>query len=320
MAYRVLLPQDIAEEGKAWLRERGYELRPGSGVSARELQREIADCDAVLVRTALLSAEVLRAGPRLRVVARHGVGVDNIDLQAAADLGIVVTNGPHSNASSVAEHTLAVMLALARNLLIVDRALREGRFEVRDEVRGVDMEGKVLGVIGLGRIGSRVARMARLGLDMEVIGHDPFLPAERLPEGVSPVGLEELFRRADFVSLHLPATPQTHGLVGGRELAWMKPTAFLVNVARGGVVKEADLLEALRAGRIAGAALDVFAEEPPPRDHPLLALPNVLVTPHTAALTRECAVRMALHAAQGIDEVLSGRPVTWPVPLPPRRA
>ena len=320
MAYRVLLPQDIAAEGKTWLRERGYELRLGSGIDPATLKREIADCDAVLVRTARLPAEVLRAAPRLRVVGRHGVGVDNIDLQAAADLGLAVTYGPQSNASSVAEHTLALLLALAKRLVDLDRALRAGRYEARDEARGVDLAGKVLGLVGLGRIGSRVARMARLGLEMEVLGHDPFLAPERFPEGVRPAGLEELFRRADFVSLHLPATPQTEGLVGGRELGWMKPAAFLVNVARGEVVREEALVEALRAGRIAGAALDVFAEEPLPSGHPLLSLPNVVATPHSAALTRECAVRMALHAALGIDEVLSGRPATWPVPLPPRRA
>ena len=247
------------------------------------------------------------------------MGLDNVDLQAAADLGIVVTYGPQSNAVSVAEHTLALLLALAKRLVELHGALRAGRYGARDELRGVDLAGKVLGLVGLGRIGSRVARLARLALEMEVLGCDPHLAPERFPEGVRPVGLEELLRRSDFVSLHLPSTPQTQGLLGGRELGWMKPGAFLINTARGELVREAELAEALRAGRIAGAALDVFAEEPPPAGHPLLSLPNVVATPHSAALTRECALRMALHAAQGIDEVLSGRPVTWPVPLPPRR-
>ncbi len=319
MAYRVLLPQDIAEEGKAWLRERGYEVRLGSGISEDTLKREIADCEAVLVRTATLTAQVLRAGRRLRVIARHGVGVDNIDLRAAAELGIAVTNAPESNAVSVAEHTLALILALAKNLVPCDRALREGDFGVRDRVRGVDLEGKVLGILGLGRIGRRLARLARLGLEMEVIGHDPFLPGGQASGQVRRVGREELFRLSDVVTLHVPSTPQTKGLVGRRELGWMKPTAFLVNTARGAVVCEADLIEALRAGWIAGAAVDVFAEEPPPRGHPLFGMPNVVVTPHSASLTREGAARMALQAARGIDEVLSGKPVTWPVVLPAGR-
>jgi len=316
MPGRVLLPQNIAEEGKRYLSERGYEIRMGSGHSVETVCREIRDCDALLARLAPVPAAVLEAAPRLKVVSRHGVGFDNVDVERATALGIWVTYAPESNADTVAEHTLALMLALAKNLVPYDRELRRGVFRVRSRLFGTDLAGKRLGVAGLGRIGRRVAAKAA-GLGMEVVACTRSLPGGGLPAGVSRLcGWEQLFRTADFVSLHLPLSPKTEGCVGTRELGWMKPSACLINTARGQLVDEAALVAALEERRIAGAGLDVFAAEPPRADHPLFRLENTVLTAHSAALTRECLVRMAVDAARGIHEVLSRREPTWPVNRP----
>jgi D-3-phosphoglycerate dehydrogenase len=320
---RVLLPQNVAEEGKRYLLERGHEIRMGSGHSLEAMCRDIVDCDALLARLAPVPAQVLEASPRLKVVSRHGVGYDNVDVERATALGIWVTYGPESNAHTVAEHTLALILAAAKNLVPYDRELRRGVFRVRARLFGTDLLGKRLGIVGLGRIGRLVAAKASAGLGMEVVACTRTPDPGGLPPGVARLcGWEELFSTADVVSLHLPLVPETRGCVGGRELGWMKSSAFLINTARGQLVDEAALVEALARGRLAGAGLDVFAQEPPPEDHPLLRLQNVVLTAHSAALTRECLVRMAVDAARGIHEVLSGREPTWSVNRPehPRNA
>lgn len=314
MTFKVLIPQDVAEEGKHYLRERGHELVIGSGISIDVLKEQIRDCDALLARTAPYPGEVLRAGKRLKVIGRHGVGVDNIDLRVADELGIVVTNTPEALASSVAEHVLGLIIALARNLVCLDRAVRQGDFAIRTRLFGVDLAGKTLGVMGLGRIGSCVARKAAAGLDMQVLGYDPYVAEESVPVGVRRVDdWEQMLRAADFVTIHLPLNEKTRGLIGAREFKLMKRTAYLVNTARGDIVNEDELVEALRAEEIAGAALDVYEKEPPAEGDPLFGLENVVLTPHNASLTKECMARMSLHAAIGIDEVLSGREPTWPV-------
>ena len=319
MSYKVLIPQDVAEIGKRYLTERGYEIKMGSGIGVEKLKKDVSDCHAILARTASYPADVLKAGTNLKVISRHGVGVDNIDVETATKLGIFVTNAPESNADSVAEHTTGLILAVAKNLVRCDRETRNGNFEIRYQLPGVDCKGKVLGLVGLGRVGKLVAGKARLGLGMEIIGYDPYISSDSVP-GIEKVEcVEEIFRRADFVSLHIPATEKTKGLVCKAHLELMKPAAFLINAARGGIVNEHDLVEVLRENRIAGAALDVFAEEPPQRDNPLFSLNNVVLTPHNAALTTECMDRMALHAAMGIDEVLSGKQPTWPVNNPGNR-
>jgi D-3-phosphoglycerate dehydrogenase len=316
MSYKVLIPQDISEAGKKYLREKGYEIKMGSGTAVETLKEEVPDCHAIIARTASYPAEVLKAGTNLKVIGRHGVGVDNIDVETATELGIYVTNAPESNAGSVAEHTLGLIIATARHFVQCDAAVRSGNFEIRNQLVGNDIEGKVLGLIGLGRIGRLVARKAKTGLGMKIIGYDPFID----PDSVGDVGLvesiEKVLKTADFISLHLPANEKTIGLIDKERLALMKPTAYLLNIARGGIVKESDLFEALTAKHIAGAALDVFTEEPPNPSNPLFKLDNVTVTPHNAALTRECMDRMALHAARGIHEVLSGGTPTWPVNKP----
>lgn len=316
MGAKILLPQDIAAEGKRYLTERGYEIKMGSGTTVDAIKSDVADCDAILARTAPFPAEVLEAGKRLKVIGRHGVGVDNIDVKRAEELGIWVTYAPESNASSVAEDTIGMIVAVARNYVRCDRELRAGNFEVRNKVQGTDVEGKLLGILGLGRIGRLVARKASLGLGMKVVGFDPFVKKLDGVEIEMAASIDDLVRRSDFISLHVPALPETRKLVDERFLSLMKPNAYLINAARGELVDEAALADALKNGRIAGAGLDVFEQEPPRADHPYFSLPNVLLTPHNAALTKECALRMALHAAMGIDDVLSGRTPQWPVNRP----
>jgi len=317
MGFKVLLPQDIAAEGKQYLLDRGYEIKMGSGISVDILKKEVENCDAILIRTAPVPAEVIRAGKKLKVIARHGVGVDNIDVDAATKLGIYVTNSPLSNANSVAEHVIGLIIALARNMLRCDRELRNGNFQIRNQIEGLDLEGKTLALLGIGRVGSRVARKAALGLEMRVIGYDPYITQSSvIPEVELVSDREYVFTSADFISLHLPSNKQTKGTVGKKEFELMKRTAYLINTARGDIINEAELIEALTEKIIAGAALDVFEQEPPAKDNPLFGFDNVILTPHNAALTKEAKVRMALHAAMGIDEVLSGKKPRWAVNEP----
>jgi len=320
MAYRVLIPQDVAQPGKDFLQEHGYEIKMGSGITADAIARDVADCDAILARTAPYPAAVIEAGKKLRVISRHGVGCDNIDVARAAELGIWVTFAPESNANTVAEHAIGCVMSLARNFIQLDRKTREGQWGVRDTLLGCDLAGKVLGIVGLGKIGRRVAKKAALGLEMKVVGYDPFLKPEQIAEFATPAAsLDEVFSAADFVTLHIPGGPANKGAVGKKQFGRMKKSAFFINAARGDVVVEADLIQALRDGTIAGAAIDVYEKEPPQKDNPLMAMSNVLLTPHNASQTRECMIRMAMHAAQGIHEVLSGKQPTWPVNQPAKR-
>jgi D-3-phosphoglycerate dehydrogenase len=317
MSYKILIPQDIVEEGKKYLRDRGYEIKMGSGATVEAIKKDVVDCDAILARTAPFPREVIEAGPRLKVISRHGVGVDNIDLQAATERGIWVTYAPESNASSVAEYSIGMIIALARNFVRGDHATRTGDWEFRNRVKGADLAGKVLGIVGAGRVGSLVAKKARYGLDMEILVYDPYIKEIKgVPDAKLVTDLEQVFKTADFISLHLPATKETRGLIGKKCFQMMKPTAYLVNAARGDILVEKDLAEVLKSGKIAGAGVDVYDPEPPKPDNPLFALENVILSPHNAALTLECMTRMALHAAMGIDDVLQGRRPKWPVNEP----
>ena len=320
MAYKVLFPQDVAQQGKDYLRERGYEIKTGSGATPEAIATDVVDCDAILARTALFSAKILEAGPKLKVISRHGVGYDNIDVAKATELGIWVTFAPESNANTVAEHTIGCVLTLARNFIHLDRETRAGNWGIRDRLLGTDLSGKVLGILGLGKIGRRVAQKASAGLDMKVLGYDPFLkPAQIAEFATSAASIDEVFGAADFVTVHIPGGASNKGTVGEKQFALMKKTAFFINASRGDVVDEPSLIEALRNGTLAGAAIDVYEKEPLPKDNPLMGMSNVLLTPHNASQTRECMIRMALHAAQGIDEVLSGKRPTWPVNDPAKR-
>jgi D-3-phosphoglycerate dehydrogenase len=315
MAYKIVIPQDITDAGKDFLKAQGYEVAVGSGsMDLDVLKSEVAQADAILARTAPFPAEVIDAAPSLKVIGRHGVGVDNIDVEYCTKKGVWVTYAPESNANSVAEHTLGMLFALARNMVVIDAQTRSGNWEIRNKEKGADLEGKTLGLIGLGRIGTMVAKKAALGADMKVIGFDALIAKDKYPAHVTPCAcVEEVFEQADYVSLHVPSTPQTNGMVDYALISLMKKEACLINCARGEVVNEADLYKALSEGIIKGAALDVFRVEPASAGNPLFTLGNIIVTPHNAALTQESMDRMGLHAAQGIHAALSGQKPQWAV-------
>lgn len=312
---KILVAEPIAEEGIALLRSAPAEVEVGVGLSPRELRQAIGDYDGLVVRSQTrVTAEVIEAGRRLQVIGRAGVGVDNIDMEAATRRGIVVVNAPAGNVVAAAEHTVALMLALARHIPQADADLRAGRWE-RSAFLGVEIRGKVLGIIGLGKVGAEVARRAQ-GLEMKVVAHDPFVTADHAQKlGVELWPFEMVLRTADFLTLHTPLTPATRGLIGAKELALMKPTARLINTARGGIVDEEALYAALQEGRLAGAAVDVFSKEPA-IGNILLRSPRVIATPHLGASTEEAQMRVALDVAEQVVAVLQGRPVRYAVNLP----
>lgn len=316
MSYKVLIPQDIAEEGKTFLLKRGYDIKMGSGTTEADLIRDVADCDAILLRTAAVSRSVLEAGRNLRIVARHGAGYNNVDIDAAGELGIWVTNAPDSTTISVAEFTMGAILAAAKRTFLLSNALKEGDFYYKNSHKGVDLYQKTLGIIGLGRIGKEVAKKASLGFDMRVIAYAPRAAKEMVPDYVTLADWEQVFRESDFISLHVPLNKETNKMVGIKEFEMMKDTSYLINCARGEVVCEADLIEALELNKIAGVFTDVLEQEPPARENPLLTLENAVVTPHMASNTKECMIKMAVQAASQIDLVLSGRMPAWPVNQP----
>lgn len=263
------------------------------------------DAEAVLLSTAYqMGADVIGGAEKLKVISRTGVGVDNVDVKAATAKGVLVLNTPEANSISVAEHTVALIIAISKQLLMYDSELRAGNFKIRRTNRSADIDGKTLGLIGCGRIGRFTADKCRAAFNMQVIGYDPYI--KELPDITLYEDIGEVFGRADYISLHIPLTDETRGMVGEKLLSRMKPTAYIVNTARGGIIDEAALAEALRENRIAGAALDVLELEPPKDDNPLLPLKNVILTPHSAALTKECSARVAHEAALGIRDYLKG--------------
>jgi len=312
---RVLIREPIAAAGVELLRRRfDVDLDQSS-----DLADVIDRYDAIVIRSGTrLTADLIERARRLKVIGRAGVGVDNVDVAAATRRGIVVANAPESTIVSAAEHTIGLLLALSRNIPQAHAALKAGRWE-RDLYAGIELCDKTLGVLGLGRIGQEVARRA-LGLGMRVVGYDPFVSRERFRElGVERADtLEEVLAVSDFLTLHLPLTEETRGLIGAAALARMKEGARLVNTARGGLVDEEALIQALRSGRIAAAALDVFSQEP--YTGPLLDLENVVVTPHLAASTREAQDRAGVIVAEQVAAALEGEVVTNAVNIPSVRA
>ncbi len=278
-----------------------------------EIAAAAADVDGILVRACEIPASVVEAAPRLQVVSRHGVGYDNVDVEACTRNGIVVSITERANVQAVSEHAFACMLALANKIVAADAGIRRGEWE-RAAYVGTEMHGKVLGIFGLGRIGSRVARQAA-AFQMEVVACDPYVdPAHAAELRAELVSAEALLHRADYVTLHVPLSVATHHLIGAPELEAMKLTAFLVNTSRGGIVDERAVCAALRAGRLAGAALDVFEQEPVSSEHPLHDVENLLLcSPHVAGQSQESMVRMSLHAAENILRVFRGQPPSFTV-------
>ncbi|MDQ3856492.1 MAG: phosphoglycerate dehydrogenase, partial [Chloroflexota bacterium] len=282
----------------------------------QELVERIAEYDALIVRSETrVTARVIEAGERLQVIARAGVGVDNIDVDAATKRGVLVVNAPLGNTVAAAEHAMALMLALARRVPQADASVRAAEWS-RSRFTGTELMHKTLGIVGLGKIGIEVARRAR-AFEMHLLGHDPYVSSATADSlGVRLLPLDELLRQSDIVTVHVPLLPSTRHYIGRRELLGMKPGAFLLNVARGGIVDEEALLEGLQGGQIGGAALDVFEHEPLPADSPLRAMPEVVLTPHLGASTREAQVKVALEVAEQVVDVLNGRPARGAVNAP----
>ena len=268
----------------------------------------IGDAAGLGVRVARVTSELIASAPNLRVIAKHGVGYDNIDVAAATAKRIVVVNTPKANSLSVSEHILSLMLCLANHVCKADRDLKAGRFQTRNDYVGVELNGKTVGVVGLGRIGSETARKCRVGFGMNVIAYDPYVADETFV--LTGLGraetLDQLLRESDFVILCIPFSMSTNGMIGARELSLMKSGSYLVNTARGGIVDEVALYDCLSEGRIAGAAIDAFVQEPPPVNSPLLSLSNLIATPHVAGQTAEAMRRMASDMAEEIVRVLRG--------------
>lgn len=279
---------------------------------------DLSDADAVLVRTSKVTRDMMRAAPRLKVIAKHGVGTDNIDLAAAKERGVMVVFTPDANMQSVAELVFALLFAVARQVPEGDKALRSGalRTMAPRHLSGLELAGKTLGLLGLGRIGRRVAAIGKNGFDMRVVGYDPYLPdAEFTRLGITrAAGLEQLLPQADCISISMPKTPETENLLNRTTLALCKPTAILVNTSRGGLVDEEALYHALQSGALKGAASDVFVQEPPSRDNPLFTLPNFVGTPHVGAATEESLIRMGEGAVRDILCVLNGEKPQCPWP------
>lgn len=309
MAKKVYIPQDIAEVGKTYLQDRGYEIVMGTSTDAGTVVEEAQGAEGVLLRLMPFTKEIIQQLPNLKVIARHGVGFDNVDVASATEAGVWVTITPMANASSVAETTLTLLLNLAKRIQSDVDHMRQGDFFYKNHNKGMDLAGKTVGLVGYGKIGREFAR--KMGaLDVDVLVHDPFIKECEYGQLVS---RDELLAKADFVSLHLPATAETEGSFGAGEFKKMKNSASLINVARGSLVDEPALIAALENGDIAGAALDVYSQEPLPLDHPFYSMENVLLTPHIASNTVETMDRMAFHAAQEIHRVLSGGNPEWPV-------
>ncbi len=312
--FRVLVSDPLAEAGVAILRrEAAVDAR--TGLAPDELRRILPGYDALIVRSETrVTPELLAAGTALRVVTRAGVGTDNIDVAAATERGIVVLNTPGPNAIAAAEHTLALTLALLRHIPSADASLKAGRWE-RKAFVGRELYRKTLGILGLGRIGREVATRAR-AFGMETLVYDPYVsPAAAEALGARALPLDDVLARAEIITLHLPLLPETAGLIGARELARMRDGVYVVNCARGGLVDEAALAGALASGKVAGAALDVFEREPPVGS-PLLALPNVVVTPHLAASSVEAQLGVGIVAAESTLAALRGELVENAVNLP----
>ena len=303
---RVLIADKLSPRAAEAFEERGVEVEVAHGLSPEELRARIGAFDGLAVRSATkVTDRILSAGEKLRVIGRAGIGVDNIDVAAATQRGMVVMNTPDGNSVTTAEHALALLFALARQIPAADRSTRAGKWE-KSRFMGVELTGKVLGVIGCGNIGSIVAGRA-LGLKMQVLAYDPYLSPDRAADlGVEKVELDTLLARADFITLHVPLTEQTRGMIDAKALAMAKPGVRLINCARGGLVVEEDLKAAIEAGRVAGAALDVFAEEPA-RANPLFDLDQVIATPHLGASTTEAQEKVAVQiAVQMADFLLTG--------------
>jgi len=307
----VLLPQPVEPEATAVLQRAGVKIVLADNPKPETVRPLMKGVQGLVLRTGIkITRDLIDAADDLWIISRTGGGLDNVDVKAATKNNVIVTSNLGVNTSSVVEHALALMLALAKQIPVMDRAVRSEDFKIRYQNLPRDLNAKTLGLLGFGRIGSELGRCCRQLFNMRIISHDPFVPDSvkaSYKDKVAFVTREELFAQSDVLSIHVPLTDETYHAVGTVELDRMKSDALLINTARGPVVDESALHNALQSGKIAGAGLDVFNREPVARDNPLLGLDNIILTPHSAALTKECVVRMAVVAAECVLDVFHGR-------------
>jgi D-3-phosphoglycerate dehydrogenase len=313
-----LIVQPIHAAGLQVLREAGITPRLASAFDMPTVAAEVGDAVAAITRNAGFNRAALEAAPKLRVIGNHGIGTDPVDVAYATEIGVPVVNNPTANVISVAEHAIGLMLAVARRMFSADQATRARDFRWKFSNPQIELTGKTLGIIGHGMIGRETARMAASAFGMRVLVYSPNAPDSALGSATRATTLEELLRVADVVSLHVKLSPETRNLLSAERLALLKPSAILINTARGAAVDEGALAEILRAGKIFGAGIDVFSTEPPPEGHPLLGAPNCVLAPHVGGSTEEALVRTATECAQQVVDVLDGRrppnivnPASW---------
>jgi D-3-phosphoglycerate dehydrogenase len=314
---RILVTDSLAPQGlEIFQRAPGFEVDVRIGLKPDELKKIVADYDGWVIRSGTkITAELIEAATNLKVIGRAGVGFENIDVDAASKKGIVVMNTPGGNNVTTGEHTISLMMALARHIPQAVASLKGGKWD-RNRFVGVELCNKTLGVVGLGNVGRIVAERGA-GLRMKVIGYDPFISPESIARmGVEPASLEEIFTKSDFVTVHVPLTPETQGLINRGAFAKMKTGVRIINCARGGIVDEKDLADAIREGKVAGAALDVYVDEPPSPDHPLLKMDQVITTPHLGASTDEAQLNVAIAVAEQMVDFLAQGVVRYAVNVP----
>ena len=316
-AIKVLVADKLSEEGVKLLKaEPALAVDIKTGLSPQDLAAIVAPYHGLIVRSATkVTAEVIAAAKNLRVIGRAGVGLDNVDADAATQRGIIVMNVPAGNTISTAEHTVTMLLALARRIPQASASLRSGAWE-RAKFVGTEVFGKTLGIVGLGKIGTEVAKRAQ-AFGMEVLAYDPFLSTEKAQQlEIQLADLPTLYKQADFITVHVPLTDETRHMIGAKEIAQMKKGVRLINCARGGIIDEHALAEAVTSGQVAGAALDVFEEEPPKKDHPLLQLEQVIAVPHLGASTNEAQLNVAIEVSKQVADALLGRGIRNAVNMP----
>ncbi|MFH0763436.1 MAG: phosphoglycerate dehydrogenase [Candidatus Omnitrophota bacterium] len=316
MAFRVLISDSLSKEAVDILeKEKEFKVDVNTKLTPDELKKAIRDYDALLVRSATkVTKDVISAADKLKIIGRAGVGLDNVDVEAASKKGIIVVNTPGGNTMSTAEHTFSMMLALSRNIPQADLSMKKGEWE-RKKFMGVELYGKTLGIVGLGRIGTEVAKRA-ISFDMKVIAYDPYLSAEKAKElGIEPVDLNRIFKESDYITVHTPLTDETKHMISEKEFGLMKKGVRLLNCARGGIIDEEALVKAIESGKVAGAAFDVYEEEPP-KNSKFLKLDKVVLTPHLGASTEEAQVNVAIDVANTVRDALLGRGIRNAVNVP----
>ncbi|MBE5996774.1 MAG: hydroxyacid dehydrogenase [Lachnospiraceae bacterium] len=313
MSRKVLFTQEVDPAGKELLEENGFEVVISPSEDRETLKELIVDAEGVFSATVFLDEDILCAGKKLQVVGKHGVGIDNVvSAETATKLGLYVVRTPMANSDSVAEHTVGGMLAFMQKVVQMHHAAQIADFEQQNCGDMHEINHRTIGLIGLGNIGSRVAKICAMGFDMKVLAYDPYMDPSRVPDYVELTDdIFRIYKESDFVSLHVGVTPETVGMVGAEQFAMMKPTAVFLNQARGALVQDDALYEALKNHVIKGAVIDVYTQEPAPADLPILGLDNVLLSPHCAALTDEAKRKMSYDGCKGILEVLTGQKPTW---------